>query len=308
MFTPNQIEQLRGIIDLQHIVFIATQISPDMLSDYEIQILKEAGVDIADIAATPFDDMFRWGMLSMGIGNQKARNMNYQQFERFIRSGNYLPLTPVEKEAKRVAQRQAASDLRGLGNRIVQETGQVLIEADQEQRAIYEQIITNETTANIQRRGSISKLVSNLGHKTGDWARDFGRISDYVMTQAFEEGRAAQIKSQHGGDRKVYKKVFQSACKKCVKLYLTDGFGSEPRLFKLSEIQANGTNIGRKVDEWKPVVGPTHPWCRCMLVDVDPNYTWNQEQQDYNTPVVTERRVQRQSRVTVKIGNTTTTV
>jgi hypothetical protein len=303
MFTANQIETLLNIIRTQHILFIATQIGPEMLSDSELSILREIGFDVNDIKLTPFEEMFRWGMLSSSIGLKKAKNFKYDEFKRFVQSGNYLPLTPVERTAYNISQRQAASDIRGLGNRISQQTGQILIEADRNQRKQYEKIITEETASNIKNRGTISNLVSNLGHRTGDWARDFGRISDYVMHQAYEEGRAAHIMSQHGADALVYKKVFKSACKKCIELYLTKGFDSQPILFKLSDLIDNGSNIGRKVSEWLPVVGPTHPWCRCMLVYVDPNYEWSEEDGDFTKPKEYQRRVTRQSRVTVTIGD-----
>lgn len=308
MFTQNQIEQLIDIVDLQHIIFIATNVSPEMLSDTEIKLLTNAGVNIEDIKNTPFDEMFRWGMLSSGLGNKKAASMKYSQFENFLRSGQYLPLTQVEKTAINIAKKQAANDIRGLGNKINAQTGQLLIEADQKQRRQYEKIITQETVKVIKNRGSISNLVSNLGTRTGDWARDFGRIADYVMTLSFEEGRAAQIASQYGIDSMVYKKVFSSACKTCIRLYLTNGFGSEPRVFKLSDLYKNGSNIGRHADEWKQTVGPTHNWCRCMLTHVDPEYDWDEKQQDFNKPKPYERKVERKSKVKITIGNKVTEV
>jgi len=185
------------------------------------------------------------------------------------------------------------------------QTGQLMNEADLEQLAKYEKIITEETVKNIQNRGSISNLVSNLGHRTGDWAMDFGKISDYLMTLAFEGGRAAQMKSQYGVDSKVYKKVFKGSCEKCTEFYLTNGFGSEPIVFKLSELYENGENIERKVDDWKPVIGPTHFWCRCMLTHIDENYEWDEKQQDFNKPKPYERKVQRTSKVRITIGNRT---
>lgn len=50
-------------------------------------------------------------------------------------------------------------------------------------------------------------------------------------------------------------------CPDCVRLHLTAGPGSPPRIFKLSELQANGTNVGKKRAAWKAVIGPVHPWC-----------------------------------------------
>ncbi len=47
-------------------------------------------------------------------------------------------------------------------------------------------------------------------------------------------------------------------CPDCRRLFLEDG---APRVFPLSELRANGTNVGVKRANWKPVLGPVHPWC-----------------------------------------------
>jgi len=260
MFNQTQIEQLLNIVDMQHILFIATNVGVDMLSETEIKLLEQAGVDIQSIQNTPFEEMFSWGLLSMSIGDKASRNLSYKKFKDYLQRGDYLPKTPVEKRALEVAKKQAASDLRGLGNRIKQNTMQVLIEYDQQQRAQYEKIVRESAVKTIKERGSIRDLVSTLGHKTQDWSRDFGRISDYVMHKAFEEGRASWVINEYGPDTLVYKKVQSGACKKCNQLYTTAGYGSKPKVFTIRELQANGSNIGRKVADWKPVVGPTHPW------------------------------------------------
>lgn len=48
-------------------------------------------------------------------------------------------------------------------------------------------------------------------------------------------------------------------CNHCRRLYV--GPDGAPRIFRLAELEANGSNVGRKVGEWRPVVGPTHPHC-----------------------------------------------
>lgn len=261
MFSPNQISEILQIINYQHILFIGTNVGIDVLSDADIFLLEQSGFDVSALekAKTPFDEMFRFGMLSSALGYKKTSELNYSQFTRFLRDTGEIKLTEVEELALLNAKKQASSDIRGLGNRIEKDTEQILIEFDQNQRREFEQKISEQTQANISERGSISDLVSRLGHKTGDWARDFGRISDYVMHQAFENGRAEQILREHGEDAEVYKNVYEKACKHCVRLYLTKDVGSEPILFKLKDLMANGTNIGRKPPEWKAVVGPTHP-------------------------------------------------
>jgi hypothetical protein len=67
------------------------------------------------------------------------------------------------------------------------------------------------------------------------------------------------------------------ACDDCVRLHLTAGQGSRPRIFKLSELVENGTNRGLKRAEWRPVIGTIHPWCACMLVHVPSGWTFEDE-------------------------------
>jgi hypothetical protein len=66
-------------------------------------------------------------------------------------------------------------------------------------------------------------------------------------------------------DQLVYKTVISDArlCQWCRRFY-TNADGT-PKLYKLSELQANGSNFGKKKRDWLPTVGPTHPRCRCQL-------------------------------------------
>ena len=63
----------------------------------------------------------------------------------------------------------------------------------------------------------------------------------------------------------VYFDVQPNACSECVKAYLTGGRGSAPKEFSLVTLLANGTNMGRRRDEWAPVAGAMHPNCRCTI-------------------------------------------
>jgi len=49
--------------------------------------------------------------------------------------------------------------------------------------------------------------------------------------------------------------------------------------FKLSELQANGTNYGKKASEYLPTITPLHVNCRCALVEIPPGWSFNEEGQ-----------------------------
>lgn len=65
------------------------------------------------------------------------------------------------------------------------------------------------------------------------------------------------------GDVEVYKKVVNdgSLCQWCGRFYGIQ----EPKIYKLKELQANGSNYGKPKAQWKPTLNSTHPLCRCEL-------------------------------------------
>ena len=123
------------------------------------------------------------------------------------------------------------------------------------------------------------------------------------MNTAYQEGRASGIEKHTGKDALVYKDVFPGACRHCIRLYLTDGIGSEPIIFKLSQLRENGTNIGRKAADWKATVGSVHPYCRCQLNEYDNRYDWNPETHSFSTLKSRQSKIERKSKIKVTIGN-----
>lgn len=111
------------------------------------------------------------------------------------------------------------------------------------------------------------------------------------------------IERSHGTEAKVYKTVYELACRHCIRLYLTNGIGSQPILFTVAELVANGSNIGRKVADWKAVVESTHPFCRCNLSYVMDGYKWNKEKKDFVPSSDWKRKVERKSKVKINWGD-----
>lgn len=91
-------------------------------------------------------------------------------------------------------------------------------------------------------------------------------------------------------------------CKFCIKFYTTNGIGSKPRIFKLADLMANGTNIGRRQKDWLPTVGPVHPFCRCVLNYLPDDYVWSDERQRFEMKPY-KRKIERRSKVTITVGD-----
>lgn len=61
------------------------------------------------------------------------------------------------------------------------------------------------------------------------------------------------------------------ACDHCAKFwYLEDGI--TPRVYKMSELIANGSNIGRKAKDWLPTIDSTHPNETHLLSELKPGF------------------------------------
>lgn len=283
--SPNKLKTLFDIIDMNHIMFSLRTIGEKVISTDDKNLLKKFGVDYKDVVKeTPeITKSFHWGRLSQLL-KDKASQISWDDFTKYLKRGQYIPLNKSEQYALEYVENKTYSHIKGLGDRVKQTVSGIVIESSPALRLKYEDAIQTALEDAIKNRESATKVVSDIGHKMGDWNRDLGRIAETELNNAFQFGRAEQIKREQGIDSLVYKDVYPKACRHCIQAYLTAGIGSKPRIFKLRDLIANGTNIGRKVAEWLPVLESMHPWCRCQLHSVPKGYEWNQEKQMWMYP------------------------
>lgn len=282
-------------------VFIAHNVGTSVLSQEEKTRLKSIGIDVEKLSqAGIVDDAFKFGILADALKYSEAKNITYGEFKTYLKSGQFVPLNQVEKFALENIKYQAYSDIKNLGARIEGVLTHMITEDRKMRRKEYEKIIKTKSKKAIKNRKSLSWLSSEIGHKTGDWSRDLDRVADFVLHTAFDEGKAQAIRRKSGDDAKVFKYVLPGACDACIDAYLTDGEGSEPVIFKLSQLISNGTNVGKKKAEWQPVIGPHHPWCRCELMYVREGFEWDEKTGDFTKPIKPkQRKVKSKVKVTI---------
>lgn len=277
MFTPTQINNLLEVLRKQNLFFISSKLGPDYLSQDEIRRLQYFGINPFHQYSNKTDivlQMFHFGMISDAIGELDAKKTKYNDLIQYFESGDYIPLTKTQKSTLDSIKRQFLGDIKANEGRVFQDVNNIIAKEEKKNRLAYEKVIRDEILSGTLKRKTSKQIAQELAKKTGDWSRNFNRIVEYVSHQAFDEGRAAMIEDKYGDDTKVYKNVFDGACKHCIKAYLTAGIGSKPIIFKLSTLKANGSNIGRKVDEYKPVIGNHHPHCFDDQTEVLTNEGW----------------------------------
>jgi hypothetical protein len=295
IFTSKQVESLLSIIDFSTSVFVTTQMGENVLSTYDKYILNKFGFDIDKIKAKypPFLQSFLFGRLTGWLSDNQASQIAYNDFEKHLKSGQYFPLTKKEQTLYDISINRSYDHIKNLASK----------RKDELKRMISEEDVRNEISEAISKRKSIQNIVSEWGTKTGDWQRDYGRIAETEMNTIFQLGRATQIEERYAKDQKVYKQVFEGSCRHCIRLYLTGGIGSQPRIFTLQELQENGTNIGLKVADWKPIVGSTHPYCRCNLQFLPKGQTWDKEKKDFVYPEKYEQVIKRTQKNKLTVGD-----
>lgn len=286
---PQQISELLHIIDKNQLVVMLKELGPDFLTTQDKEKLAYSGVDINkdyELNEDTIFTSFHFGLLSEAIGQTAAAKLSYEQLKGYIKHGDYIPLTIREQGVLNSVKAQLFNDLKTLNGKIFQDVNQVLVnQGFKGTLADQKKFLENEVKAGLTNKWNVRMIANEIGHKTGDWSRDFDRIITYTSTLAFEHGKAEMIQRNAGDeDPIVYKTVFSGACKHCIRLFLTAGVGSQPRLFRLSQLVANGTNIGRKAAEWLAILGPIHPYCRCALHYLPKGYVWNEKTKKFEVP------------------------
>lgn len=290
LLTPAQLETLKGIIRDHHYAFAAGVFGPDAIPPSELKRLTSIGLmpeDLTSIfkprAGDPVlpvervtDLAYRYGE-QIGDPKQQAAvvKMGIEQFKAHL-DATREDLGPVAKQAMAWARYNAGQYVRGMGDRLSLETGVLVMNADAEQRRQYLGTIQKELEDSIDKKKSWRELASNIGHATADWSRDMQRLAATEQQFAMQEGCAREMaQGRDPREVRVAKIPAETACDDCVRLHLTGGKGSPPRIFKLSELQANGTNVGRQRRAWEATIGPVHPWCECQLVEVPDGWGFN---------------------------------
>jgi hypothetical protein len=282
--TINQSTELLRIIERNQSISIGKEFGLEFLTDIDIERLEAAGIDVVSLYSPEGDTVFtsfNLGLLSEALGQTEANKLTFDQLREYIKGGNYIPLTQKEKFILENIKRQAFNDVKALNGKIFQDVNQILIDNSLEAQ---KEFLNKEILEGVGKKETVRKIANKIALKTGDWSRNFDRIIEYASNTAIESAKAEMILRSYGDDALCWKRVYESACKHCISAYTTAGIGSQPKIFKVTELQANGSNIGRKVVDWLPVIGSHHVHCRCSLNLLPKGYKWNPETKAFDIP------------------------
>lgn len=306
LFTVNEVEKLLGIIDRNSAILVAKIIGKESLSPLDELLLKKSGLNINKISSKfpPYWQSYMFGRLVGQLSPDQAKLINYNDYTKYLKLDQFAEPTKREIESYKIASKRTYAYIKGMGQRQREMLSDAINDAELEFLNKQEQdVIKEKISDGVLRREGVKKIVSKLGSQLDTWSKDWDRIVETEMQSIYNMGISQTITDDHGADSTVYYDVFAGACKHCIRLYTTSGIGSEPKKFKLPDLIANGTNIGRKAKDWLPTLGALHPFCRCQLRYLPKGYKWDKDKKAFTPDKDFKRKVERKSKAIIKVGD-----
>lgn len=285
IISKEKIDKVRSIIDRYYNALAFKISGTDYLTDEQIQALIESNLIDASDSTGAIKEAYHIGRFR-NVNDPRIRedDVNLADFRRKYKD-QAVPLTDAEKYSLEHAQQSAGSLITGLKEKIKSQVDGIIYNNNLEYR---NKIITDQIrpviVQGIDEKRTVYQIASDLREKTQDNFRDWKRVSVNEVATAMNLGEMDAIvhrnKTKTPNEIYVFKRVNIDAatCKFCKKAYLV-GESQVPKVFKLSELQSNGTNYGKKSDEYLPTITPLHVNCRCALVEIPVGWGFNDDGQ-----------------------------
>ncbi len=276
LLTTIQKRRIKALIRDHHLALMVELCGPDAISSEEYNRLRKEG-KITKTPGVPVDLVTAAHLLgAFSTSSGDVATLSPEAFWEMTRHADKP--TDVEYDAVDLAREKIANIVQNMSARVEQSFLLAAHEADDLARK------KRMVAASVSDKQSADEIAKKLQKATGDLQRDWLRTAHTEVHNLIEEGKAVAIsKLQPGEDPLVYKIPRPDACPYCKLLYTKpDGV---PRVFRLSVLMANGTNIGRKpgrpstegkgATEYKATLGAMHPWCKCELHYMPKNSRFN---------------------------------
>ncbi len=278
IISKEQIEKIRDIVRQHNNYLLLKMSGKDFLSPEDIKELLAEGIlteeDQKNLGI--FEDAYHIGRDRQDLKKPYQReSITLDQFRKKYEKP--VRLSEAEEYAIEHIRLSGGNLITALGDKTRSTVEQIINNANLEFRnKVLDDTIRPVLIHGIEEDRTVRQIASDLRDATGDLFRDWKRVSVTELTNALNLGEADAIVNRNpekdSDEIYVFKHVVEdnALCMTCRKLYLDSN--GKPKVFKLSELQANGTNYGKKQAEWLPVIGVTHPNCRCQLMEMPPGF------------------------------------
>ncbi len=256
------IKKIREIIKKHHNYFILNVLGNSVFTKEELKKLKDLSLDVNK------NDSFLELVYIHNFINKNGSSNNPTSVEDMKNQQNNSNTKPIGE-----VHDFTIEDLNNNTKQLIEKMSQEVITRIEgiirENGRIYknnalQNLDRSELNDTLVKESSLGRVKQKLRDLSGDETRNWNRIAMTEMSNAIGAGSADRIVSENQdkdlGEVYVYKVIVGDAktCKFCRRFY-QDNRDNAPKLYRLSTLLANGSNMNRKSDSWVPVIGATHP-------------------------------------------------
>lgn len=278
IFNNEQIQEILSLVDFRFADLVWKIFGPSHLTSQDKENLKKHGIDPGSLVKKipPYWANWMFGLLSGKLSDYQAKQISYKDLLDYLARRQYETPSKREIEEYEIACNRTYGYLKGLGDKMKKDISSYISDSELRMRMEQERTIKEGVKRGIIERDTTKLIAAKISNQLNDWSRDWNRIVETEYQGVFNMGRVqSYMREGDGPNTLIYFDVYPAACRHCIRLYLTAGIGSEPKLFTAEELIGNGTNIGRRVADWKPtIITAVHPFCYDDKVEVLTNKGW----------------------------------
>ena len=278
IFNNEQIQEILSLVDFRFADLVWKIFGPSHLTSQDKENLKKHGIDPGSLVKKipPYWANWMFGLLSGKLSDYQTKQISYKDLLDYLARRQYETPSKREIEEYEMACNRTYGYLKGLGDKMKKDISSYISDSELRMRMEQERTIKEGIKRGVIERDTTKLIVAKISNQLNDWSRDWNRIVETEYQGVFNMGRVQSYMREGDGTKTlIYFDVFSGSCRHCIRLYLTAGIGSEPKLFTAEELIGNGTNIGRRVADWKPtIITAVHPFCYDDKVEVLTNKGW----------------------------------
>lgn len=278
LFNNEQIQEILSLVDFRFADLVWKIFGPSHLTSQDKENLKKHGIDPGSLVKKipPYWANWMFGLLSGKLSDYQTKQISYKDLLDYLARRQYETPSKREIEEYEMACNRTYGYLKGLGDKMKKDISSYISDSELRMRMEQERTIKEGVKRGIVERDTTKLIAAKISNQLNDWSRDWNRIVETEYQGVFNMGRVqSYMREGDGSNTLIYFDVYPAACRHCIRLYLTAGIGSEPKLFTAEELIGNGTNIGRRVADWKPtIITAVHPFCYDDKVEVLTNKGW----------------------------------
>ena len=278
IFNNEQIQEILSLVDFRFADLVWKIFGPSHLTSQDKENLKKHGIDPGSLVKKipPYWANWMFGLLSGKLSDYQTKQISYKDLLDYLARRQYETPSKREIEEYEMACNRTYGYLKGLGDKMKKDISSYISDSELRMRMEQERTIKEGIKRGVIERDTTKLIAAKISNQLNDWSRDWNRIVETEYQGVFNMGRVqSYMREGDGSNTLIYFDVFSGSCRHCIRLYLTAGIGSEPKLFTAEELIGNGTNIGRRVADWKPtIITAVHPFCYDDKVEVLTNKGW----------------------------------